>query len=91
MNTLSLKPLAKNICFDSDTMTVELIDGRALIMPLVYFPRLLNATSEQRSHFTISGGGIGLHWDDIDEDINVEYLMMGYVDGTHPGNLRKAA
>jgi hypothetical protein len=80
MNILAPKPLAKNIEFDSDMMWVELIDGRKLGVPLAYFPRLLNATSEQRQHYEMSGGGSGLHWDQIDEDINVENLLMGIGD-----------
>jgi hypothetical protein len=89
MNTLKFKPLAKNIQFDDDMMWVELIDGRKLGTPLVYFPRLLNATMQQRQLYEISGGGIGLHWDELDEDINVEYLLMGIGDIT--GKLPTAA
>lgn len=84
MNTLKLKPLAKNLQFDDDMMWVELIDGRKLGTPLVYFPRLLNASMPQRERYEISGGGIGLHWDELDEDINVEYLLMGIGDITVP-------
>jgi hypothetical protein len=84
MNILKLKPLAKNLQFDDDMMWVELLDGRKLGTPLVYFPRLLNATMQQRRQYEISGGGIGLHWDELDEDINVEYLLMGIGDITVP-------
>ncbi|CAA9889666.1 conserved hypothetical protein [Candidatus Methylobacter favarea] len=84
MNILKLKPLAKNLQFDDDMMWVEFIDGRKLGTPLVYFPRLLNATMQQRRQYEISGGGIGLHWDELDEDINVEYLLMGIGDITVP-------
>jgi hypothetical protein len=65
-------------------MLIELMDGRRLSVPLVYFPRLLHAKPVQRNAFEISGGGVGLHWDDLDEDINVEYLLMGVVDRTNP-------
>ena len=91
MNILAHKPLAKNIEFDSDMMWVELIDGRKLGVPLAYFPRLLNATSEQRQHYEMSGGGSGLHWEQIDEDINVENLLMGISDQTHSHSERLAA
>jgi hypothetical protein len=80
MNTLAIKPLASEIVFSEDVMTVVLRDGRSLSVPLVFFPRLLNASAQQRSKVVISGGGIGLHWEELDEDISVEYLMMGYVD-----------
>ncbi len=82
MTTLSFKPLAKSIRFDDNMMWVELKDGRTLGTPLVYFPRLLNATIQQREGYEISGGGIGLHWDALDEDINVGYLLMGVGDVT---------
>lgn len=82
MNTLVSEPVAKQIRFDADTMWVELADGRQLGVPIAYFPRLLNATPEQRSKYTISGGGTGLHWDDLDEDISVPALLMGVGDRT---------
>ena len=82
MNTLVSEPVAKQIRFDADTMWVGLADGRQLGVPLAYFPRLLNATPEQRSQYTISGGGTGLHWDDLDEDISVPALLMGVGDRT---------
>jgi hypothetical protein len=83
MNILAHKPLAKTLEFDSNMMWVDLIDGRKLGVPLAYFPRLLNATLEQCQSYEISGGGSGLHWDEIDEDINVEDLLMGIADRTH--------
>lgn len=76
------KPLAKNVYFDADMMWLELVDGRKLGVPLAYFPRLLNASLKQCQHYEISGGGTGLHWDELDEDINVEYLLMGIGDRT---------
>ncbi len=65
-------------------MWVEFADGRKLGVTLAYFPRLLNATPEQREGYEISGGGTGLHWDEIDEDLNVEYLLLGVRDRTSP-------
>jgi len=59
-----------------------LADGRQLGVPLVYFPRLLNATAQQRETFTISGRGSGIHWDELDEDISVDGLLMGVADRT---------
>lgn len=86
MNTLVSEPLAKRIRFDSDTMWVELADGRQMGVPLAYFPRLLNATEAQREEYVISGGGTGLHWDDLDEDISVRALVMGIGDRTRYNN-----
>ena len=63
-------------------MWIDLEDGRQLGVPLAYFPRLLNATDAQRENLTISGGGKGLHWDDLDEDISVPSLLAGIGDRT---------
>ncbi|MCF7810235.1 DUF2442 domain-containing protein [bacterium] len=80
MNTLVSKPLAINLHFNDDTMWLELADGRQLGVPLAYFPRLLNAAPEQREEYSISGGGTGLHWNKLDEDILVENLLLGIGD-----------
>jgi hypothetical protein len=77
-----MSSLAKAVSFDANTMWVDFVDGRKLGVPLAYFPRLLNATPTQREHFEISGGGSGLHWDEIDEDISVENLLLGIGDRT---------
>jgi hypothetical protein len=89
MNTLVFEPRASSVSFDADDMWVELTDGRKLGVPLAYFPRLLSATQTQRESYIISGGGAGLHWDDLDEDISVKYLLLGVGDRTHPA--RKAS
>ena len=69
MNTLISDPVVKSVRFDEDNMWLYFADGRTLGVPLAYFPRLLNATPQQRGQYVISGGGTGLHWDDLDEDI----------------------
>ncbi len=92
MNTLVIEPLAKKLSFDDNNLWVELADGRKLGVPLAYFPRLLNASQKQREKYEISGGGIGLHWDEINEDISVKGLFMGIGDRTrHESKLRKEA
>jgi Protein of unknown function (DUF2442) len=82
MNTLNLEALASAVRFDADNMWVELTDGRQLGVPLVYFPRLAKATAAERKNYLISGGGRGLHWDELDEDISVPALLSGKVDRT---------
>jgi hypothetical protein len=82
MNTLVCDPLARTLRFDGDTMWVELADGRQLGVPLAYFPRLLHASPVERKKYIISGGGTGLHWDDLDEDISVAALLLGVGDRT---------
>lgn len=72
-----MNTLAKALKFDANTMWVELTDGRTLGIPLAWLPRLLHASPEQRERYEISGGGIGLHWEEIDEDISVAGLLAG--------------
>ncbi len=60
-----------------DTLSVQLMDGRTISVPLVWYPRLLNATKEQRKNWRISGGGYGIHWEDVDEDLSTEGLLRG--------------
>ncbi|NNN06693.1 MAG: DUF2442 domain-containing protein [Elusimicrobia bacterium] len=59
-------------------MWVLLQDGRTLATPLSYFPRLLRATPAQRKKFELSGGGVGIHWNQLDEDISVPGLLSGH-------------
>ena len=86
MITLVSEPLAKSVRFDENTMWISLADGRQLGVPLAYFPRLLNAPEKQLQNFVISGGGTGLHWDDLDEDISVPALLIGVGDRTRLKN-----
>lgn len=60
-----------------DVLTVRLMDGRTISTPLVWYPRLLNATDEQRKNWRVSGGGFGIYWADIDEDLSTEGLLRG--------------
>jgi hypothetical protein len=60
-----------------DTLAVDLADGRTIVVPLAWFPRLLEASPEQRANWEISGAGYGLHWPDIDEDLSTEGLLRG--------------
>ena len=73
---------ALNVNFDDDTFSVDLSDGRSIRVPLVWFPRLLHATPEQRSRYELSRSGI--HWEAIDEDISVDGLLAGRGDVTRP-------
>ena len=77
-----MSTLARTLRFDESMMWVSLADGRQLGVPLAYFPRLLRATAQQRESFVISGGGTGLHWDELDEDISVPALPAGKGDLT---------
>lgn len=69
--------IASEIWFDSSMMHIRLLDGREISVPLEWFPRLRDATDEQRNKWRLIGRGIGIHWDDIDEDISVASLLKG--------------
>ena len=82
MNTFPNKTQAIRLIIDEKSLSVYLADGRILSVPLAYFPRLLQADKRQREHYEFSGGGTGIHWDDLDEDISVEGLLLGVEDRT---------
>lgn len=69
--------LASAVEFTEEAMQVFLTDGRVLSVPLLWFPSLSAATPEQRANVEIGGGGISLHWAEIDEDLSVANLMAG--------------
>ena len=83
MSTLTFEANASKVWFDKENMWVALTDGRQLSIPLLYFPRLLNATPEQRNNYELSGGGTGIHWEEIDEDTSVPGLILGNKDLTY--------
>lgn len=67
----------QNVYFSEDTLSVDLMDGRTITVPLVWYPRLLAATPEQRKKWSVCGGGYGIHWSEIDEDLSTEGLLRG--------------
>ena len=67
----------KNVRCTQATLRVDLLDGRTIIVPLAWYPRLLHATPQQRAKWKIAGGGYGIHWPDVDEDLSVEGLLRG--------------
>jgi hypothetical protein len=77
MSTVEVKvdPLAVETTVTNDVLRVVLADGRELTVPLAWFPRLRDATPDQRKRWELIGGGIGIHWPEIDEDISVESLL----------------
>jgi len=74
-------PNAENVTLTEDTLTVDLSDGRTISVPLAWFPRLLEATPEERNNWRLIGRGRGIHWEDVDEDISVEGLLAGRPSG----------
>jgi hypothetical protein len=77
MATLAIKvdPAAVDVQTDDAVLRVTLADGRELAVPLEWFPRLRDATLEQRGHWRLIGRGQGIHWPDVDEDISVASLL----------------
>ena len=72
-----------------DALTVELTDGRTLSAPLAWYPRLAHGTPEERGHWRFIGGGEGIHWPDLDEDISVENLLAGKPSGESQRSLKR--
>jgi hypothetical protein len=67
----------KDVHLSDETLRVDLMDGRTITVPLTWYPKLLNASSEQRNNWQICGAGYGIHWPDIDEDLSTEGLLRG--------------
>jgi hypothetical protein len=67
----------KNVHVDEDVLSVDLLDGRTISVPLAWYPRLLHATAEQRSNWKVAGAGFGIHWPELDEDLSTEGLLRG--------------
>ena len=76
---------AQKVWFDADNLWLLLLDGRQLSLPLVFFPTLLNASEEELKNYELSGGGLGVHWDNLDEDLYVPNLLMGITDINRKG------
>jgi hypothetical protein len=79
MNSSEPKPgeRIKHVRISEDALTVDLADGRTISVPLAWYPKLLNATAEQRANWRLAGGGYGIHWPDIDEDLSTAGLLRG--------------
>ena len=79
MGILALTPDERvaGVKFTKDTLSVSLGDGRTITVPLAWYPRLLNASTAARKNWRIAGGGYGIHWPDLDEDLSTEGLLRG--------------
>ena len=78
MDTFKENVKAIKVWFDEDSMWVSLDDGRILAVPKVWFPTIQKATSEELADYELLGGGIGIHWEKLDDDISVPNLLKGY-------------
>lgn len=82
-------PDATVVSANEDTLTAELSDGRTISVPLSWYPRLLHATPQERSNWELIGGGQGIHWPDLDEDISIEGLLAGRKSGEGRSSLKQ--
>ena len=80
---------ARTVAVNDEAVSVDLVDGRTIIVPLGWYPRLWNATPEERDHFEIFGDGSYIHWPDLDEDLTVSGLLAGRHSGESPQSLKK--
>lgn len=82
-------PVAQNVAVTEDTLRVDLSDGRTMSVPLAWFPRLMHGTKKERNNWRLIGKGHGIHWEDLDEDISVENLILGRASGESQSSFRK--
>ncbi|MBX7252956.1 MAG: DUF2442 domain-containing protein [Candidatus Promineofilum sp.] len=80
---------AENVAVTDDTLTLDLADGRAISLPVAWYPRLLYATPNERAHWEWSGDREGIHWPDLDEDISVEGIIAGRRSGESQRSLQR--
>ena len=80
---------AMGITVNEEDLSVELSDGRSISAPLAWYPRLLHSTLEERSNWRLIGGGVGVHWPTLDEDISVENLLAGRASGESQRSLKR--
>lgn len=92
MNTLTTElreTVAENVTVTKDTLALELADGRTVTAPLAWYPRLLHGTAKERANWRLIGGGEGIHWPDLDEDISVENVLFGQPSGESQRSFKK--
>lgn len=82
-------PLAVNVSVSEDTLSVDLRDGRSLSVPLAWYPRLAYGSVTERGNWRLIGGGEGVHWADLDEDISVIGLLEGKPSGESQVSLQR--
>jgi hypothetical protein len=92
MNSLAIEikeARVQSVTVSDDSLTVNLMDGRTIIVPLVWYPRLWHGTPDERNDFEIIGDGAYIHWPELDEDLTVAGLLAGRHSGESPQSLKK--
>ncbi len=80
---------AKQVAVSEETLAVDLTDGRTITAPVAWFPRLAHGSSAERANWRLIGGGEGIHWPELDEDISVESLLAGRRSSESQESLRR--
>jgi hypothetical protein len=81
--------LAQHVTVTDDSLTVDLVDGRTVSVPLAWYPRLAHATASERENWRLIGRGEGIHWPDVDEDVSVEGLLAGRPSGESQASFQR--
>ena len=92
MNSLAAElreACAQRVTVSEDSLTVDLMDGRTIIVPLAWYPRLWHGTPEERDRFEIIGNGTLIHWPDLDEDLSLSGILAGRPSGESRQSLKK--
>ena len=90
MNSLAAdqrEPRGRSAMVSDEALTGELVDGRTIIVPLMWYPRLCHGTAKERNNFEIVGDGAYIHWPDLDEDLTIAGLLAGRLSGESPQSL----
>ncbi len=87
--TFETEPLATQISVTDEKLIVDLVDGRSLVVPLSWYPRLLNASQPERQNWQLLGDGYAIEWVDLDEHIGVEGLLAGRPSGESHHSLER--
>jgi hypothetical protein len=83
------EPVATTVLFGGESLLVKLADGRAVTVPLTWYPRLLHGSERERAHWELIGGGTGIEWPDLDEHISVEGVIAGRRSRETPQSLER--
>ncbi|NJL21001.1 MAG: DUF2442 domain-containing protein [Leptolyngbyaceae cyanobacterium SM1_3_5] len=88
IETLEL-PIIQNVEVTDTTLSVDLSDGRSIAVPLAWYPRLLYGSTAERNDWRLIGGGEGIHWNELDEDISIKNLILGQPSGESQKSLQR--
>ena len=80
---------AQSVFVTDDSLTVDFTDGRTISVPLAWYPRLMHGTPQERNNWQLIGGGEGIHWRDLDEDLSVVGLLLGRPSGESQNSLQR--